>query len=156
MNRRSALGLFGLTFALPVFAQQKKPAAKQRVLFQVSDADPQKWNLALNNAKNVQAELGKENVQIEIVAYGPGLEMLKAESKVSDRLAGALDDSVGLIACEERHVQRHRLCEGRRDAHHEAPKGRLGLYKALAFVAEERRATRRTMALGGWLGQRDG
>jgi intracellular sulfur oxidation DsrE/DsrF family protein len=70
------------------------------VLFQVSDADPQKWSLALNNAKNVQAELGKENVQIEIIAYGPGLDMLKAESKVSDRLAGALDDSVGLIACE--------------------------------------------------------
>jgi intracellular sulfur oxidation DsrE/DsrF family protein len=26
--------------------------------------------------------------------------MLKADSKVADRLAGALDDSVGLIACE--------------------------------------------------------
>lgn len=100
MNRRTALALFGFTFALPAFAQQKKPAAKQRVLFQVSDNDPVKWNLALNNARNVQAELGKENVQIEIVAYGPGLEMLKAESKVSDRLAGALDENVGLIACE--------------------------------------------------------
>ena len=100
MNRRSALALFGLAFALPVFAQPKKSAARQRVLFQVSDADPQKWNLALNNAKNVQAELGKDNVQIELIAYGPGLDMLKADSKVSDRLAGALDDSVGLIACE--------------------------------------------------------
>ena len=101
MNRRSALALFGFTFALPAFGQAKKKSTnKQRVLFQVSDADPQKWNLALNNAKNVQAELGKENVQIEIIAYGPGLDMLKAESKVSDRLAGALDDSVGLIACE--------------------------------------------------------
>jgi intracellular sulfur oxidation DsrE/DsrF family protein len=39
-------------------------------------------------------------VRIEIVAYGPGLEMLKAESKVGDRLAGALDASIGLIACE--------------------------------------------------------
>ena len=78
-----------------------KPAVrKQRVIFQVSDSDPAKWNLALNNAKNVQADLGKNSVQIEIVAYGPGLNMLKAESKVADRLAGALDDSVGLIACE--------------------------------------------------------
>ena len=101
MNRRSALALFGFTFALPAFGQAKKKSTnRQRVLFQVSDADPQKWNLALNNAKNVQAELGKDNVQIEIIAYGPGLDMLKAESKVSDRLAGALDDSVGLIACE--------------------------------------------------------
>jgi len=39
-------------------------------------------------------------VQIEIVAYGPGLGMLKAESKVADRLAQALDNNVGLLACE--------------------------------------------------------
>jgi len=101
MNRRTLIGLLGLATALPAFAQQKKkPASRQRVIFQVSDNDPVKWGLALNNARNVQAELGKDHVQIEIVAYGPGLEMLKAESKVADRLAGALDENVGLIACE--------------------------------------------------------
>ena len=35
------------------------PNAKYRVVFQVSDNDPVKWNLALNNAKNVQNDLGK-------------------------------------------------------------------------------------------------
>lgn len=101
MNRRTILGLLGLSAAVPALAEQKKAAAgKQRVIFQVSDNDPAKWNLALNNAKNVQADLGRDNVQIEIVAYGPGLAMLKAESPVAARLAGALDDSVGLIACE--------------------------------------------------------
>ena len=99
MNRRTVLALIGL-IAVPAFAQQKKPAAKQRVIFQVSDNDPAKWQLALNNAKNVQTDLGKDNVQIEIVAYGPGLAMLKADSKVTGGLASALDDSVGLIACE--------------------------------------------------------
>ena len=86
--------LLSLT-ALSAAAQQK-----QRVVFQVSDNDPAKWGLALNNARNVQQDLGKDNVQIEIVAYGPGLGMLKAESKVADRLAQALDDNVGLLACE--------------------------------------------------------
>ena len=101
MKRRALFALFPLLAALPALAQQKKPAAaKQRVIFQVSDNDPGKWNLALNNAKNVQTDLGKDNVQIEIVAYGPGLGMLKSDSRVADRLAGALDDSVGLIACE--------------------------------------------------------
>jgi intracellular sulfur oxidation DsrE/DsrF family protein len=100
MNRRSLFAFLALAPALPALAQQKKPAAKQRVIFQVSDNDPAKWNLALNNAQNVQADLGKDNVQIEIVAYGPGLAMLKAESPVAARLAGALDQSVGLIACE--------------------------------------------------------
>ena len=69
-------------------------------MFQVSDNDPAKWNLALNNARNVQQDLGKENVQIEIVAYGPGLGMLKAESPVAGGLAGAMDSNVRLIACE--------------------------------------------------------
>ena len=101
MNRRSILGF--LTFgaaAAPALAQQKKSAARQRVIFQVSDNDPARWQLALNNAHNVQTDLGKDKVQIEIVAYGPGIEMLKAESKVAGGLAGALDSSVGLIACE--------------------------------------------------------
>ena len=74
--------------------------AKYKVVFQVSDNDPVKWNLALNNAKNVRADLGKGNVEIEIVAYGPGLNMLKTESKVADRLSGALDDNVALVACD--------------------------------------------------------
>ena len=82
-----------LTFS--AFGQQK-----QKVVIQVSDNDPAKWSLALNNAKNVQQDLGKDKVQIEIVAYGPGLGMLKAESKVADRLAEALDNNVGLLACE--------------------------------------------------------
>ena len=101
MKRRSLLGLLTLgAAAAPAAAQQKKPAAKHRVIFQVSDNDPARWNLALNNARNVQADLGAQNVQIEIVAYGPGLNMLKAESPVAGGLAAALDTSVSLIACE--------------------------------------------------------
>ena len=86
--------------AITLFASLGIAQQKQRVIIQVSDNDPAKRALALNNAQNVQQELGKDKVQIEIVAYGPGLEMLKAESKVADRLAGAMDASVGLIACE--------------------------------------------------------
>ena len=103
--QRAAALLFAafLALALPWVAQAQQ-TAKQKVVFQVSDADPAKWNLALNNARNVQTELGKENVQIEIVAYGPGLGMLKRESKAEARLAEALDNNVGLIACENTMV----------------------------------------------------
>lgn len=76
------------------------PAAKQRVIFQVSDNDPRKWNLALNNVKNVQDDLGKANVEIELVAYGPGLPMLKLESEVANRIADALAQGVKIVACE--------------------------------------------------------
>src|SRR5262245_9964229 len=96
---RVFLGLLLSLFLLNGLAQDK-----QRLVIQVSDNDPAKWRLALNNAQNVQADLGKDNVEIEIVAYGPGLEMLKMDSKVSDRLAQALDTHVNLLACDNTMV----------------------------------------------------
>lgn len=80
--------------------QAAQKSERYKVVLQVSDSDPAKWNLALNNARNIQEDLGKDNVDIEIVAYGPGLPMLKAESKVAARLAQALDNNIGLMACE--------------------------------------------------------
>src|SRR3989441_12777596 len=101
MNRRTILALLALGAVLPAAAQEKKKSsAKQRVVIQVSDNDPAKWTLALNNARNIQAELGKENVDIEIAAYGPGLLTMKVESKVAERLAAALARTRALITCE--------------------------------------------------------
>ena len=101
MNRRSLLAFLGLgAAAAPALAAQKRAAPKHSVILQVSDRDPNRWQLALNNARNVQSDLGQGNVQIEIVAYGPGLDMLKSESPVADGRAGALDASVRLIACQ--------------------------------------------------------
>ncbi len=96
----AAIALAALSALVVPGAALAQQSAKHKVVFQVSDNDPAKWNLALNNARNVQADLGKDNVAIEIVAYGPGLGMLKADSKVAGRLAAALDGSVGLLACE--------------------------------------------------------
>jgi len=75
-------------------------AAANKVVVQVSDADPAKWSLALNNVRNLQADLGAKNVDIEIVAYGPGIGMLKADSVVSNRIGEALGAGVKIVACE--------------------------------------------------------
>lgn len=88
------------TLLAPLAVQAQQKNEHYKVVLQVSDNDPAKWNLALNNANNILHDLGKGNVDIEIVAYGPGLGMLKAESKVAPRLAQALDNSIGLMACE--------------------------------------------------------
>lgn len=98
MNRFLATLLLAAAAVLSPLAAQAD-GAKHHLVLQVSDNDPQKWNLALNNAENVQEALGKDNVEVEIVAYGPGLNMLKAESKVAPRLNKALDNNVGLLAC---------------------------------------------------------
>ena len=87
------------TLAAPV-VRAEGAATPNRVVMQVSDNDPGKWNLALNNAKNLQADLGAGNVEIEIVAYGPGIGMLKADSVVGNRIADALHQGVKVSACE--------------------------------------------------------
>lgn len=84
-----------------VHAMHHGPAAgKQRVVIQVSDNDPAKWNLALNNARNIQKDLGAANVDIEIVAYGPGLNMVKTGSPVAPRIEEATMGGVAIGACE--------------------------------------------------------
>jgi len=75
-------------------------ATTNKVVLQVSDNDPAKWNLALNNARNIQTDLGEKNVEIEIVAYGPGIGMLKLDSPVANRVGEALGKGVKVVACE--------------------------------------------------------
>jgi intracellular sulfur oxidation DsrE/DsrF family protein len=81
----------------PSWANADKP---HKLVIQVSDADPGKWNLALNNARNVMADLGADKVAVEIVAYGPGIGMLKMDSTAGSRIAEALGQGVQVVACE--------------------------------------------------------
>ena len=64
-------------------------AKPHRIAIQVNQNDPQVMNLALNNASNVLEYYRARNqdVEIDIVTYGPGLHMLRADtSPVQDRL----------------------------------------------------------------------
>ena len=92
----AALLTWGAASAAPAVAAD----ARHKVIFQVSDNDPAKWTLALNNVKNIQQDIGKDNVEIEVVAYGPGLNMLKLDSAVSARVGDALGQGVKIMACE--------------------------------------------------------
>ena len=83
-------------------AKQPTHATKSvhKLVLQVSDVDPGKWNLALNNAENVQSDLGAKNVKIEIVAYGPGIGMLKSDSVVGNRIQDAIAAGIEVAACQ--------------------------------------------------------
>jgi intracellular sulfur oxidation DsrE/DsrF family protein len=96
----AALAPFGWAQAQTTPAQPDMASRPNKVVFQVSDADPSKWNLALNNANNVLKDLGENSVAIEIVAYGPGIGMLKADSVVGNRIAEAMKGGVAIVACE--------------------------------------------------------
>ena len=83
----------------PVLAQSSAGAPQpartstpkqHRVVIQISQNDPAVMTTALNNAENLVkffADKG-EKVQVEFVAYGAGLAMMRADtSPVKDRLA---------------------------------------------------------------------
>lgn len=72
---------------------------KQGIVIQVSDDNPGTWNQALNVSENMADGLGKDNVEIEIVAFGKGIGMLKFDSPVAGRLSDALKSGVTLGAC---------------------------------------------------------
>jgi len=104
-SRRSFLVLGGaglMAALLPSLAsaQAAAPAVKNRALFQVTDNDPARWNMILNNMTNLREGVGGEPVEIELVAYGPGLSMLKTDSSVKQRIAEALKSGVKVNACQ--------------------------------------------------------
>jgi intracellular sulfur oxidation DsrE/DsrF family protein len=103
MSKRSlflAGGAALLAAALPVAARAQAQPVKNRALFQVTDNDPARWNMILNNMVNLKEGLGSESVEIELVAYGPGILMLKADSPVKHRIADALKSGVQVNACQ--------------------------------------------------------
>lgn len=83
----------------PFAAQADDSGKKHRVVFHVTDPEAWKWNQALNNAGNLQKNLGKDKVQIEIVVNGPGLNMMKFDSEVGARMEAAIKNGVELLAC---------------------------------------------------------
>lgn len=85
--RNAAFSLVVLSFC--AFAAQADSGKIHRVSIQVDQNDPAVMNLALNNASNMISEYRDrhEEVEVEIVAYGPGLHMLREDtSPVKDRI----------------------------------------------------------------------
>lgn len=77
---------FAAVFSVSAYAGEKI----HKVAFHVNQNDPQVMNMTLNNVKNVRKYYDSvgEKVIIEVVAYGPGLMMLREDkSPVKDRIA---------------------------------------------------------------------
>jgi len=94
--------------AAVVFAQDTgavdQKAGLDRIVVQVNQDDPKSLNLTLNNVQNLLSYYKDkgEKVQIEVVAFGPGLHMLRQDtSPVKDRVAAiaAANPEVQFSAC---------------------------------------------------------
>ena len=77
--------------------------AVHRIVVQVNEDNPQLWNLTLNNIANLIGAMGKEHVDIKVIAYGRGINMFRKDrSNVLERLDGlkkSAGSSVGYTVC---------------------------------------------------------
>ena len=81
-------------------AQSASSAGKERVVIQGSTPDQKLWNQALNYIENLREFYGPDKVEIELVALGHGIGVLKLDSIQGPRVADGLKLGVHVSACE--------------------------------------------------------
>ncbi len=97
--------LLSLVFIASLFLLNGCATAPQsdgvhRVVIQISTDDPRAQTIALNNAVNLQKKYGPGNVQVEFVAYGPGISMILPTGKQARRVRNlAMHDEFTFSAC---------------------------------------------------------
>jgi len=59
---------------------QDKPFAEHKVVLQLSDNDPKKQGMVISVANNLMKFYDPDKVAVEIVAFGPGIDLLRPEN----------------------------------------------------------------------------
>jgi uncharacterized protein len=82
--RPLAAALLIATFSTLARAQQvplqDKPFAEHKIVLQLSDNDPKKQGMVISVANNLMKFYDPDKVAVEIVAFGPGIDLLRPEN----------------------------------------------------------------------------
>ncbi len=110
--RRSNMAVFGraLTAALMLSSiaslapaqqapLQDKPFAEHRIALQLSDNDPQKQGLVISVANNLLKFYDPDKVAVEVVAFGPGIDLLRPENANRNRIESLIAQGVRFDVC---------------------------------------------------------
>ena len=102
---RILAGVAVLATALPcsLHAQQvplqDKPFAEHKIVLQLSDNDVRKQNLVISVANNLLKFYDPDKVAIEVVAFGPGIELLRSESPARKQIESLISQGVRFDVC---------------------------------------------------------
>jgi len=81
---RTAIAAFLIAAATPAARAQAplqdKPFAEHKIVLQLSDNDPRKQGLVLSVTSNLMKHYDPDKVAIEIVTFGPGIDLLRPEN----------------------------------------------------------------------------
>ncbi|VAX12713.1 Blr3520 protein homolog, hypothetical protein [hydrothermal vent metagenome] len=93
------MALFISLFGFATSSMATKEFAEHKVVLQISDPNPFKQKLVLNVAHNILKHYGPDLVEVEIVAFGPGMRLLFKNNVNSGRIQGLVDSGVRFSAC---------------------------------------------------------
>jgi intracellular sulfur oxidation DsrE/DsrF family protein len=100
--KKTLLAAVTLAFVLGYAAlSQTAPGPKHHVVFQLSEDEGAAWSSLPVHVNNVMKALAEDGgSQMEVVFYGPGLNMLKkTNTAYEERLKQLSDSGVKLLAC---------------------------------------------------------
>lgn len=97
--------LVSLMTTTPVMAAEPEPPlpetfATHKVVLQISDPDPFKQTLVLNVANNLIKHYGLEDIDLEIVAFGPGLRLMIENNVNTGRIDSLINSGVRFSGCQ--------------------------------------------------------
>ena len=72
---------------------------EHQLVIQISTDDLRAQQTSLTNIVNIQKHYGIDNIEIELVAFGPGYRMLTPQSTLASRIASLAMQEVTFTAC---------------------------------------------------------
>jgi hypothetical protein len=76
-----------------------KPFAEHRIVLQLSDNDPKKQSLVISVAYNLLKFYDPDKVAIEVVAFGPGIDLLRTDNANRKRVESLVAQGVRFDVC---------------------------------------------------------
>ena len=97
--RNVVAGLVAVGACLSVPVSAAAQAKAHHVLFAVTSGDESEWKMAMGNIRNLLTGLGPDT-EVEVVAFGPGLNILKKATVVGEDIKGLEAKHVKFMACQ--------------------------------------------------------
>jgi hypothetical protein len=104
MTRPIRLALATLLGAFALAA----PALAEKIVLQVSDGSAVTWNQTMNVVENLREAYGP-GTEIEVVAFGQGINMLKLDAPVASRILDAQKKHGARVYACENSMGRNKL-----------------------------------------------
>ena len=99
LRSASLLSLLLMLLTVPATTSFAEDSDKpHKVVIQVSTGAALSQKVAINNAEDLQESYGSENIHIVVVAYGPGLTLLKENSPSASRIESLAAQGVVFVA----------------------------------------------------------